>query len=76
MTTTFYASANDFHTLAADVAHAGTSSTAGDACELRMGNGTYAPTAHEVLIFLEICKRWIIQGGTDQLGANLPANRG
>jgi hypothetical protein len=59
-----------------DVDHAGTSSTAADNIELRMGNGTYLPDRREVLMALERFERWIIQGGLDQAGANLPLPTG
>lgn len=72
MTTTYYASITaDFRTLS-DVSHAGTSATAGDVIELRMGNGTTVPSRSDVLWALETFERWIIQGGLDQAGANLP----
>jgi hypothetical protein len=76
MTTTYYASVNDMDTVAKDVAHAGTSGTAGDNIELRMGNGTFVPTHRQVLNALQILERWIIQKGLDGLGANLPPNSG
>lgn len=72
----YYASVNDMDTEAADVAHAGTSGTATDIVEIRMGDGTYVPTQRQVLNALEIFERWIIQNGLDGLGANLPPNRG
>lgn len=76
MATTYYMSFNDLDTISADPAHAGTSSTAGDNVEVRMGNGTYVPTQRQVLNGLEIGERWIIQNGLDGAGANLPPNRG
>ena len=76
MATTYYASANDGDVISKDVAHAGTSSTATDVIELRMGNGTYVPTQRQVLNVLERFERWIIQNGLDGAGANLPPNRG
>lgn len=76
MATTFYASVNGYTGLIQDVDHAGTSSTAGDIIELRMGNGTYSPDRREVLMALERLERWIIQGGLDQAGANLPLPTG
>lgn len=77
MATIFYASiTSDARTLAADVDHSGTSSTAGDGFEIRMGNGTYAPSRFEVLLALEKFERWIVNGGLDGLGANLPVNTG
>lgn len=74
MTTTYYASVNDMDTVTADVAHAGTSSTAGDVIEIRIGNGTYVPTHRQVFNALEIFRRWLIQRGLDGAGANLPPN--
>lgn len=74
MATTYYASINDARTMA-DVAHAGTSSTAGDDIELRIGNGTYVPTITETILALRIFERWLIQNGLDQAGANLPPNQ-
>ncbi len=76
MATQYYASVNDMDTVAKDVAHAGTSGTAADIIELRMGDGTYVPTQREVLNALEIFERWIIENGLDGAGANLPPNRG
>ena len=76
MAATYYMSVNDMNTVAADVAHVGTSSTAGDVIEIRMGNGTYLPTHREVLNSLEIFMRFLIQAGLDGAGANLPPNRG
>jgi len=72
MTTTYYASiTSDVRTLN-DVSHAGTSSTAADIIELRIGNGSYVPSRTEALMACETFERWIIQGGLDQAGANLP----
>lgn len=77
MATTYYASIqSDAHTLSADVDHAGTSSTAGDMIEIRMGNGTYAPSRMEVLMAMEKFERWVVNGGLAGLGANLPVNSG
>ena len=77
MATTYYASVtSDFDTQAADPDNAGTSSTATDVIELRMGNGTTVPTQRQVLNFMERMERWIIQNGLDGLGANLPPSRG
>ena len=84
MTTTYYASVtNDVRRYvdfgAADDAgttdgHVGTSSTATDIIELRLGNGTYLPSLDEALIALARFHRWLIQGGLNQAGANLPTN--
>lgn len=76
MATTFYASINTEAALQLDVDHAGTSSTAADNIELRMGNGTYSPDRREVLLALVRFRRWILQGGLDQAGANLPLPTG
>ena len=76
MATTYYASVNTYPANMADVDHAGTSSTAGDVFEFRMGNGTYAPDRRECLMALKRVERWIMQGGLDQAGANLPLPTG
>lgn len=77
MATTYYVSiTSDADTLARDPDNAGTSSTAGDVFELRMGNGTTVPTQRQVLNAMEIFERWIIQNGLKGAGANLPPNRG
>jgi hypothetical protein len=73
---TYYASIVTPSSYMLDVDHAGTSSTAADNIELRMGNGTYLPDRREVLMALERFERWIIQGGLDQAGANLPLPTG
>lgn len=49
---------------------------AGDVFELRIGNATTVPTQRQVLNWLELVERWIIQNGLNGLGANLPPNRG
>lgn len=72
MATIYYASINDLHTVSKDVDHSGTSSTAGDVLEIRMGNGTFAPTRFDVLVGLGRLTRWVMQGGLDGAGANLP----
>lgn len=76
MASTFYASINTPPDYFTDVDNAGTSSTSTDNIELRIGNGTYSPTRREALLALERFERWIIQGGLDQLGANLPLPTG
>lgn len=53
-----------------DVTNSGTSSTAGDTIELRMDQT--AVTRMDVLHALEVFKRWIINGGLNGAGANLP----
>ena len=72
MTTTYYASYTIPQGTLADPDHAGTSSTSTDVIELRVGNGIYTPTRLEVLETLENIRRWVIQGGLDGAGANLP----
>ena len=72
MTTTYYASITSDVRTFKDVDHAGTSGTAADIIEIRIGNGTYVPTRMEALLAMEAFERWIVQGGLDQLGANLP----
>jgi hypothetical protein len=77
MTTTYYVSiTSDGDSISRDPDNAGTSSTAADVFELRMGNGTTVPTQRQVLNVLECFERWIIQNGLDGAGANLPPNRG
>lgn len=76
MANTYYASVNTYPGYVTDVDNAGTSSTAGDNIELRIGNGTYAPDRREALLALARFERWIIQGGLDQAGANLPVPTG
>ncbi len=77
MATTYYASlSSNASLLASDVDHAGTSSTAGDWLEVRMGNGTYAPDRHEVIKGLLRIVRWMQEGGVKGAGANLPPNTG
>ncbi len=56
--------------------NSGTASTATDIIELRMGNGTYAPDRAEVVKFLALAERWILQGGLNQAGANVPLPTG
>jgi hypothetical protein len=75
VTTTYYASITGDVRTFKDVDHASTSSTAADIIEIRMGNGTYVPTRMEVLWAMEVFERWLVQGGLDQLGANMsPVN--
>lgn len=76
MTATYYASITSDPSKFVDVDNVGTSSTATDIIELRMGNGTYAPTRAEVMKALERFERWIVQGGLDQAGANVPLPTG
>lgn len=65
-------SADDFK----DVDNSGVASTAGDFLELRIGNGTYTPDRGEVLKGLLRFHRWVMQGGLNQAGANLPQPTG
>lgn len=76
MTTTYYMSINTPAEYMLDVDNAGTSSTAADNIELRVGNGTYAPTRRETLLAIDRFRRWVVQGGLDQLGSNLPLPTG
>lgn len=72
MTTTYYASGNDGDVYTKDMEHSGTSSTASDVFEFRMGNGTTVPTQRQCLNFLARVRRWILQEGLAGAGANLP----
>ena len=76
MATVYWATVVDCDTLAKDVAHAGTSDTSTDLVGLRMGDATNVPTQRQVLNALRVFERWIMQGGLDGAGANLPPNRG
>lgn len=78
MAATYYASIQtDCSLLASDVDHFGTSSTASDIVELRVGNGTYAPDRHEVLKALERITRFYVQGGgAAGAGTNIPLPTG
>lgn len=72
MTTTYYVSITSDVRKFLDADNSGTASTTTDIIELRMGNGTYAPSREECLLALRRFERWIVQGGLDQNGANLP----
>lgn len=76
MATTYYMSFNNGDSHSEDPAHVGTSSTAGDIIEVRMGDGTTVPTQRQVINTLERGIRWIVQNGLNGVGANLPPNRG
>jgi hypothetical protein len=76
LTTTYYASVTGDSGAFTDVDHAGTSSTSTDVFEFRMGNGTYAPDRGECVLAAQRIVRWILQGGLDQAGANLPPPTG
>lgn len=58
-----------------DPDHVGTSSTSGDELELRI-TYTQSPAATRIqaLQGLERFRRWILQGGLDSAGANLPTD--
>lgn len=71
MAAQYYASITSFDQMY-NVAHSGTSGTAGDCLELRMGDGTFTPTRQQVLQGLEILRRHIIQGGAVGDGLDLP----
>ena len=77
MTTTYYASiTSDASKFSQDVDNFGTSSTATDIVELRVGNGTYAPDRAETLKAIERIWRFILQGGTKGAGTNVPLPTG
>ena len=76
MAAQYYMSSNGGDVISADPDHVGTSSTAADLVELRIGDGTTIPTQRRVLNIMEQFERWIIQNGLNGLGANLPADRG
>lgn len=76
MTTTYYMSITVSATDDKDVDNSGTSSTATDIIELRVGNGTYAPDRAETIKALKRFERWIMQGGLKGLGANIPLPTG
>jgi len=75
MAAQYYMSHNSGDIQSADPNHAGTSSTATDEVELRIGDGTYLPTQREVLNIMELFERWIRQNGLNGAGANLPSVR-
>ncbi len=56
--------------------NSGATTTAGDIIELRMGSAGTNVDRHQALMALEIFKRWIMQGGLNQAGANLPLPTG
>ncbi len=72
MAAQYYVSVNDARTMK-DAAHVGTSGTATDIFELRIGDGTYLPSITETILAMKIIERFLIQNGLDQAGANLPA---
>lgn len=70
----FYMSTNrasDGNTGLHDVAHSGSSGTSGDEFEFRILNDA-AVTKRDALNALKIFERWIVQGGLNGAGANLP----
>lgn len=72
MATQFFASVQVEPGNFIDVDHSGTSGTATDSFEFRMGNGTYTPNRMECIRALERIKRWLVQGGLNSAGASLP----
>jgi hypothetical protein len=72
VTAIFYASITSATSTLGDMSNSGTTSTATDIIEIRMGNGTYAPSRREVYEFVLNLERWLVQGGLDQLGAFVP----
>jgi hypothetical protein len=77
MTATYYVSiTSDASKFSQDPDNSGTSSTATDIIELRVGNGTYAPDRAEVLKALDKFWRYYQQGGTDGNGTNIPLPTG
>ncbi len=77
MANTYYMSVTgDYDSISKDPDNVGTSSTAADRVELRIGDGTTLPTQRQVLNCMERFERWIMQNGLNGLGANLPADRG
>lgn len=71
MAAQYYMSSNRGQLRMRDPENVGTSGTAGDDIELRVGDGTNLPTKQDVLLFFEQCKRWMLKGGLGA-GANLP----
>ena len=56
--------------------NSGATTTSTDILELRMGSSTANVDRHQVLMFLEIAKRWVMQGGLNGAGASLPQPTG
>ena len=54
----------------------GTTTTATCVLELRMNSSTVALDRAQVLKGLEMFHRWVVQGGVNQAGANLPLPTG
>lgn len=54
----------------------GTTTTSTCIMELRMNSSTVALDRPQVLKGLETIKRWVMQGGLNQAGANLPLPTG
>jgi hypothetical protein len=50
----------------------GTSTTATLDLELRIGDGTNTPSRDAALMGLKVIERWIMQGGLNGAGTNLP----
>lgn len=74
--TTYYMSFNDGDIFSAEPEHAGTSSTATDLIEVRMGTAGSNVTHRQVINALRRGIRWMIQAGVNGAGANLPPDRG
>ena len=72
MATTYYMSITSDVRKQVDVDNVGTTSVTADIIELRVGNGTYSPSREEALIALRKFERFIVQGGLNSAGANLP----
>lgn len=73
MASQFYASITADCSTLKNVSHSGTSGTAADWIELRMGDGTNTPTRQQVLQALDIFRRHLIQGGiVPNVGDDIP----
>lgn len=71
MAATYYASVPTNVRTMANIT-SGTSTTATDLIELRMGDGTTIPSRQTCIMALELFRRWITQGGLNGAGTNLP----
>jgi hypothetical protein len=69
----FMSVTQEYESISKDPDNVGTATTASDKVELRMDQ---ALTQRQVLNVLERFERWIMQGGLNGAGANLPAKRG
>lgn len=73
MAAQFYASITADASSMKNVSHSGTSGTAGDWFEVRMGDGTNTPTRSQCLMMLGVIRRHIIQGGiVPNVGDDIP----